>query len=53
MTVSQLAARWSISLAHAYRLGDLGVLRPFRIGKALRCSLADVVRVERGGADAG
>lgn len=52
LTVSQLAQRWSISLAHGYRFLERGELPSMRVGCALRVPLAAVEAYERRSSDA-
>jgi excisionase family DNA binding protein len=52
LTVRQLAKRWSISEAHAYRTIERGELPSMRVGQAIRVPLAAVESHERQGAPA-
>jgi excisionase family DNA binding protein len=52
LTVSQLSERWSISLAHGYRLLERSELPSLRIGAAVRVPLQAVEEYERRSADA-
>lgn len=52
LTVGQLAQRWAISLAHAYRILSRGQLSSMRIGHSVRVPLEAVEKHERRSADA-
>jgi excisionase family DNA binding protein len=47
LTVPELAERWTISLAHAYRVVERGMLPSLRVGHAIRIPVAAVERYER------
>ena len=42
MTVPQLAKRWGVSLAHAYRIVERRIVPSLRIGGAIRVPIAAV-----------
>lgn len=52
MTVPQLAKRWGVSLAHAYRLVERGTVPSLRAGTAIRVPIAAVERIESSADDA-
>jgi excisionase family DNA binding protein len=52
LTVPQLAQRWSVSLAHAYRVVDRGELPSMRVGQAIRIPIEAVEKHERTSANA-
>ena len=50
LTAKELAVRWRVSLRTIRDLEKKGVLKPIRIGRAVRYALRDVLMVEvRGG----
>jgi excisionase family DNA binding protein len=48
ISVPELARRWGVSLAHAYRLVERGELPVMRCGAALRIPITAVEAHERG-----
>lgn len=52
LTVPELAKRWAISLAHAYRAVERGELPAMRVGQAIRVPIDAVERHERRSSDA-
>lgn len=50
MGASELARRWDISLAHAYRMFERGDLPSVRFGGAVRTPIAAVEAYEEQGA---
>ncbi|MGA9271954.1 MAG: helix-turn-helix domain-containing protein [Candidatus Cybelea sp.] len=50
MSASELARRWNISLAHAYRMLERGDLPSVRFGATVRTPIAAVEAYEQQGA---
>jgi predicted DNA-binding transcriptional regulator AlpA len=47
LTAPELAVRWGVSRARAYKYGDDGILPVFRVGDNVRYPLDAVERFER------